>query len=150
MLRIIILKVIALCSLTSCSHQPVIEQWGEPTSKLAFKFIPDETPLNNKLSPTLEQLALTLPIFEGPPSKVSEGQGTRYENQGKTWVLGYDGAQKPVVVDLLSYKGQPSKIRLSIGPEQPLGNELWEYILERREGGWKRISARTILKNKIE
>lgn len=129
----------------SCSHHPDVERWGPPLSGLSASFIPDSELLADSNFPSLEDYALTLPVFESPPSRVQDDEGTRYENGGRTWIIQADGAQVPVRVDRLTpEKVAPTRVRVTLGPKAIYApNEIWIYELERQPGGWRKLSARS-------
>ncbi|MFC7339697.1 hypothetical protein ACFQY0_21105 [Haloferula chungangensis] len=130
---------------TSCSHHPAVEDSGPPLSSLSPPFIVDREPLADETFPSLEDLALTLPVFETSPTRVADDDGTRYENGGRTWTIEADGAQVPVRVDRLTpEKVAPTRILVTLGPKPLYGiDEIWIYELERVPGGWRRLSAKT-------
>jgi hypothetical protein len=112
---------------------------------MGYERIPFRQPLANGDRIPLEDLALTLPVFESPPRKTGEPNGPVYQNGGRTWLLEGDGAQVTVRVDrLTSEKVIPNRIKVTLGPKAPYApRELWIYTLEQRKDGWKKLSTET-------
>lgn len=144
-MKIIALAPTLLLFLVACSHRPAVERYGIPYSRMGFERIPFRQPLPEGPAISLEDLALSLPVFEGPPRKTGEPYGPVYQNGGRTWLLKGDGAQVTVRVDrLTSEKVIPNRIRVTLGPKALYApGELWIYTLEQRKDGWKKLSAET-------
>ena len=141
-----LLPVIALSSwLVACSPQLAIERYGVPYSQMGTRLIPFRQSLPKGPAIPLEDLALSLPVFEGPPGKTGARYGPAYHNGGRTWLLEGDGAQVTVRVDRLTpEKVIPNRIKVTLGPKSMFApGELWIYTLEQQEGGWKKLSAQT-------
>ena len=139
------LIIALLSSLVACSPRPAIERYGHPYSRLGTSLIPFRQPLPEGPAIPLEDLALSLPVFEGLPGKTGEHYGPMYQNEGRTWLLEGDGAQVAVRVDRLTpEKVIPNRVRVTLGPKSIYApGELWIYTLEQRKDGWKKLSAET-------
>lgn len=144
------MKFISLTSalflfLASCASRVAVERYGFPYSQMGTKLIPFRQPLPEGPAIPLEDLALSLPVFEGRPEKTGAHYGPTYQNGGRTWLLKGDGAQVTVRVDRLSpEKVIPNRIKVTLGPKNMFApGQLWIYTLEQRKDGWKKLSAET-------
>ncbi|HEY1123088.1 MAG TPA: hypothetical protein VGE67_15855 [Haloferula sp.] len=144
-MKTIFLASTLLLFLVSCSPRLAVERYGFPYSQMGTKLIPFRLPLPEGAPIPLEDLALSLPIFEGPPGTTSEPSGPVYLNGRRTWLLEGDGAQVTVRVDRLTQeKVVPNRIKVTLGPKSLYApGELWIYTLEQRKDGWKKLSAET-------
>lgn len=129
--------------LAACSSRLAVERYGYPLSQMGSATIPFRQPLPEGPAIPLEDLALSLPVFEGPPGNAANHDGPIYQNGGRTWLLKGDGAQVTVRVDrLTAEKVIPNRIRVTLGPKSIYApGELWIYTLEQRKDGWKKLSA---------
>jgi hypothetical protein len=131
--------------LAACSPQLAVERYGYPYSQMGADLIPFRQPLPEGPAISLEDLALSLPVFESEPHKTGEPHGPTYQNHRLSWLLAGDGAQVPVRVDRLTQeKVVPNRIKVTLGPKSIYApGELWIYTLEQRKDGWKKLSAET-------
>ena len=129
----------------ACSQDRAVEKYGMPYSRMTEEFIPFRVEPPKDPDASLEDLALSLPIFESSPVKVGDEYGPTYQNGGTTWKLEGDGAQIPVQVDRLNLeKIFPTQIRVTLGSAGLYApDEVWIYTLERKKDGWKKLSSRT-------
>lgn len=144
-MKIISLAPTLFLFLVACSPRLAVERYGRPYSEMGAKLIPFRQPLPEGVPIPLEDLALSLPVFEGPPRKTGEPHGPVYQNGGRTWLLEGDGAQVTVRVDRLTQeKVVPNRIKVTLGPKNLYApGEFWIYTLEQRKDGWKKLSAET-------
>ncbi len=144
MARFSILIALFLLSI-GCSQNLKVERYGIPYSRMGQDFIPYRSSLPDGNDATLEDLAQSVPVFEGSPGRVGDDFGPTYQNDGRSWVLEGDGAQIPVRVDrLTAEKALPTRIRVTLGPNALYeANKIWIYTLEREATGWRKIKAET-------
>lgn len=88
---------------------------------------------------SLEEIALTLPVFEsGDPRATLRSGGYRVtENTAERWRLLGDGGQAPVLVVRVSPRGEePVIVRVTQGPA--VDGITSQFLLKRYASGWER------------
>ncbi|MDA7506251.1 hypothetical protein N9124_02120 [bacterium] len=112
-----------------------------PFVELGQKVIIDTSPIANPATAKLQDLALSLPVFEGSYQEMRHWVVEEDDaiNETGKWELRGDGAQMPVTVEELKpAKNGARKIKLIVVGELNPGEEPeWTYHLQRVSGGWK-------------
>ncbi len=159
-ISLLVVSSLLLFGFNSCSthSRDTVQECTQNAIKIGpFKqgnFIPDEKPLEVRNSKDLREVALSLPIWEGP-WKESEKWVYQYSKNGlhvDQWTNPADGAQHAVTIKRLE-KSPDGLMRIEVHHPvllvfTPSGGQYypWVAVLERRKGGWFVESA----KNKVD
>jgi hypothetical protein len=92
---------------------------------------------------TMQQIALTLPVFESrnPKEALENGSLQVLENTSKRWRLAGDAAQSPVLVERLPAERDHVLVQVTTGPSE--SGVMQSYQMKRYAGGWERSRFKT-------
>ena len=133
--------IAAFASVTSCAQQDSV--WTRP---IDHKFVADVAPLSSPDSRSLQNYALTLPIFEVTDQAerirwVSSSE-MRRETRDELVLVG-EGAQDSVVIQRISAAdSDDQRIRLIIAAQGGGPDPIYDLI--RVPGGWKRTGMKRV------
>ncbi len=135
--------------LIGCATPPT----APPEDRLSEAVLKDSVPLP-KSNPTLQDMALTFPVFEMEADEIKEAINRRDLSISSTktrWMLEGDGAQPTIVFDQISSEGEePVKVSLTVGSlldapptiytyERIVGS--WRFIKQERQKNAKQLAA---------
>lgn len=114
---------------------------GAPYPAMEQEFIPDAYPIRNAKTKSLQEFALTLPVYDSPKTVEQIKSGYGGVNRGDAWTLRTEGSQPPVFIQRLKPSSSGAqRIKVLVGPSTSSAVSpppVWVYELERQRGGWK-------------
>ena len=141
--------LIISCAFAGCRTPASTELVSCGYVQMNAKEIPDEIPLKSPLQSSVQDIALTFPVYEmgAHQTKDSILRGdVSVKSSESCWLLEGDGAQTSVeLIRVSSMKETPLRVILKIGPRfegHKADDFVCEYEFERIEGGWRKVSAR--------
>ncbi len=131
------------------THAPKPEVISCGYVQMDSDFIPDEIPLKSASTASLQDLALTFPVYEmgaEETKRIILSGGFPVRQSASSWLLEGDGAQTCIQLIRLSPANTLSlKVVLRVGPRFNGMTEdkfVYEYEFVREGNGWRKLSSR--------